>query len=77
MSRQNRREFLEQSMLAATAALGTTVATTADEGQSSSANERLRVAVLGVNGRGESHLSAFSKRKDTEVGLKMATQRRF
>ncbi len=35
--------------------------------QSKSPNERLSVAVVGVNGRGGSHLAAFAGRKDTQV----------
>jgi predicted dehydrogenase len=70
MTKQTRREFLENSMFAAAAAAATgSVASKqvfAAEG-SKSPNERLRVAVLGVNGRGQSHLSAFMKRNDTEV----------
>jgi predicted dehydrogenase len=69
MIRQSRREFLESSMLAATAAAMSGAAThvsAAEEG-SSSPNERLRVAVLGVNGRGQDHLSGFMGRKDCEV----------
>ena len=70
MSQHSRREFLEQSMFAAAsaAALGASVPhLSAAEKQSSSPNEKLRVALLGVNGRGQSHLSAFTGRKDTEV----------
>ena len=69
MSRQTRREFMEQSMLtaAAAAAAGSPAFVAAQEKQSKSPNERLRVAVIGVRGRGQSHLGAFSKRKDTEV----------
>lgn len=70
MSQQSRREFLEQSMFAAAgaAALGASVPhLSAAEKQSSSPNEKLRVALLGVNGRGQSHLGAFTGRKDTEV----------
>ncbi len=39
----------------------------AEEKQSTSPNERLGVAVVGVNQRGREHLNAYSKRKDTEV----------
>jgi predicted dehydrogenase len=35
--------------------------------QSSSPNERLRVAVVGVKGRGGTHIGAFAGRKDTEI----------
>jgi len=72
MSHQSRREFLEQSLFSATAAAFagsafSSVPLSADAAQSTSPNERLRVAVLGVRSRGQSHLSAFMDRKDTEV----------
>ncbi len=53
---------------AATAALATSAAqtSTAQEG-SSSPNEKLRVVVVGVNGRGTSHIGGFGKRKDCEI----------
>jgi len=68
MSHLSRRRFLEESMLAATAAVtaGAAAPLLAQE-QSKSANERLSVAVVGVNGRGKSHTGAFSARQDTEV----------
>ena len=70
MFRQSRREFLEQSMLTAAAAAmaGTSLPApvSADE-QSSSPNERLRIAVLGVHGRGKDHLGGFVGRQDCEV----------
>lgn len=72
MARQTRREFLEQSLFATTAAImaGSSPFLTAQaEEQSDSPNERLRVAVLGVNGRGGSHVGAFMSRKDTEVAV--------
>jgi len=67
-----RREFLEESLIAAAAATAGSLASAptaeaADKPGASSPNERLRVAVLGVRGRGQSHLSAFMGRKDTEV----------
>jgi predicted dehydrogenase len=72
MHNQTRREFLENSMLAAAAAAiaGSAPAAhlLAAEG-SSSANERLRVAVIGIRGRGGSHISGFANRKDTEVAV--------
>jgi len=70
MSNFSRREFLENSMLAATAAAATAsvspLPTFAADG-SDSPNERLRIAVLGVNGRGRSHLGGFMTRKGCEV----------
>ena len=73
MPRQTRREFLESSMLAATAAamagsgLASQASAQQNESQSSSPNERLRVAVVGLNGRGQSHLGGFMLRKDCAV----------
>ena len=72
MARQTRREFLENSLLATTAALmagSTSILPAQAEEQSDSPSERLRVAVLGVNGRGGSHVGAFTSRKDTEVAV--------
>jgi predicted dehydrogenase len=70
MTRQTRREFLENSMLAATAAAlagsGIVAPARAAE-ESSSPNERLRIAVLGLNGRGQAHLGGFMKRPGCEV----------
>jgi predicted dehydrogenase len=68
--RRNRRQFLEQSMYTAAAAAmasssGRLVGQ--DEPQSKSPNERLNVAVVGVNGRGGSHYGFFAARKDTLV----------
>src|SRR5262245_2690816 len=74
MSRKNRRQFLEDSMLAAAAAAtaGTqgSFAWAEQEPQSTSPNERLHVAVAGVGGRGGSHIGAYSMgpgRKDTVI----------
>ncbi len=71
MAKRTRRQFLEDSMFAAAAAaaVGSASPLLADESepQSSSPNERLSVAVVGVRGRGGSHISAFAGRKDTEV----------
>jgi len=71
MSKQTRREFLEQSLLTAAAAAvaGNVRPTHAAEvsKQSTSPNERLRVACIGVRGRGGSHLQHFGERKDCEI----------
>ncbi|GIW94741.1 MAG: NADH-dependent dehydrogenase [Pirellulaceae bacterium] len=66
---RNRREFLEDSMFATAAALAASAvpAVAAAQQQSSSPNERLGVVVMGVRGRGGSHIGAFAGRKDTEV----------
>jgi predicted dehydrogenase len=70
MSRRNRRQFLEDSMLAAAAAVTAGSAGDGEGGQEPgtwSPNARLGVAVVGVRGRGASHIGAFAGRKDTEV----------
>jgi predicted dehydrogenase len=69
MSRYTRREFLEDSLLvaAAMAALPAGKLLGQEQKQSSSPNEKLSVAVIGVNGRGKEHLEAYAGRKDTEV----------
>ena len=70
MTRQTRREFLENSMLAAAAAAmaGSKLASPASAAdESSSPNEVLRIGVLGLNGRGRSHLDGFMKRAGCEV----------
>ena len=67
---RTRREFLEDSMFAAAGAVaigsvGNVLA--ADEPQTKSPNERLNVAVVGVKGRGGTHIGAFAGRKDTVI----------
>jgi predicted dehydrogenase len=69
MARHTRRRFLEDTLLAAAAAAAAPAgaAFAAKERQSTSPNEKLSVGVIGVRGRGGSHLSAFVGRSDTEV----------
>jgi len=68
MSRLTRRQLLENSLIAATAALaGRAVPTAAKADENTSPNERLNVAVVGVRGQGRSHLHAYARRRDTLV----------
>lgn len=69
MSKRNRRQFLEESMLATAAAVAANsgLPLRAEDVQSKSPNEKLGVAVVGVKGRGGSHIGAFAGRKDTEI----------
>ena len=69
MARQTRRDFLENSLFAAAAAAtaGSVASAPVFAAGSKSPNERLRVAVLGVRSRGQSHLDGFFKRSDVEV----------
>jgi predicted dehydrogenase len=68
MSYLSRRRFLEDSMLAATAALAAgPISQVLAEEKSSSANDKLSVGIIGVNGRGGSHIAGFGSRKDCEI----------
>ncbi len=69
MSQFSRRDFLENSMFAAaTAALaGRSARSFAAEETAPGSAEILRVAVVGVNGRGGSHIDGFGKRKDCVI----------
>ncbi|HVW02974.1 MAG TPA: Gfo/Idh/MocA family oxidoreductase [Planctomycetaceae bacterium] len=71
MALRTRREFLEESLMAATAAAlaGTVAAPTLVSAAkaASGPNDVLRVAILGVNGRGQDHLSGFLRRQGCEV----------
>src|SRR5690606_37553229 len=61
-----RRYFLKMAAAAGAAATLETVPSRA-QAQSSSPNEKLGIAVIGVGGRGSDHLSNFAGRKDAEV----------
>ncbi|MDB4794283.1 Gfo/Idh/MocA family oxidoreductase [Pirellulaceae bacterium] len=67
MAKKTRRQFIEDSMFVTAAAVTASSAETASGHQSLSPNERLNVAVVGVRGRGNSHISAFAGRKDTHI----------
>ncbi len=71
MTKRNRRQFLEDSMMAAAVAVAASSAgelVQADDSPASgSPSERLGVAVVGVRGRGGSHIGAFAGRKGTEI----------
>jgi predicted dehydrogenase len=71
MARRNRRQFLQDSMLATAAAAMSTSAGrelfAQDQPASKSANERLNVACVGVKGRGGSHIGAWAAKADTAV----------
>ena len=70
MAHLSRRDFLEQSMwtAASLAAAPLLVRTAAAADKAASPNNVLRVAVVGLNGRGQSHLDGFiSLKQDCEV----------
>ncbi len=64
-----RRRFLEETLLAAAAGafVEPVRAVAAADKPSSSPNERLRVAVLGVRGRGQGHADAYAARSDCQL----------
>ncbi|HEV3167619.1 MAG TPA: Gfo/Idh/MocA family oxidoreductase [Isosphaeraceae bacterium] len=61
MSNVNRRTFL------ASAGSGAAALALASGARAAGPNDQLRVAVVGLRGRGESHVQGFSDRKDTAV----------
>jgi predicted dehydrogenase len=70
--RITRRGFVEQSIIAASAALAAGVPQTSEAADTNSerkvgANEKLRVAVIGVNGQGGSHLGEWLKNPDVDL----------
>lgn len=67
MSAHSRRDFLKRA--AKTAGLGAafTIAGTKASGRVLGANDRVRVAVAGINGRGQSFLAGFGAMKDVEI----------
>ncbi len=69
MMKRTRRQFLQDSMFVTSAAAlsaGPMISGSA-RAQGRSANDKLSCAVVGCRGRGGSHISAFSDRKDCEV----------
>jgi predicted dehydrogenase len=67
----SRREFLERSAIlsAAAAALGTGAATAEEPtaARTRSVNDKIRVAVVGVRGRGMSHVEGFAGKNNCEI----------
>ena len=66
MTRHTRRDFLK-SAAAAGLATSFTIAGTKASGQVLGANERLRIAVCGLNGRGRSHAGEYVEMDDVEL----------
>src|SRR5207248_2210286 len=62
--KQTRRSFLKGTLAAAATV---TLAGTKSSGRVLGANEVVRIGVAGLNGRGGSHVGAFSKMKDVEI----------
>jgi len=67
MGRMNRRTFLKGSAAAAGAISTFTISGTKSSGKVLGANDRIRVAVAGVNGRGRGHVSGLAGQPNVEV----------
>jgi hypothetical protein len=65
MSFITRRSFLHTSALATGAAL--LARSTSSYARTVGANNRLRIAVVGLNGRGKAHIAGWSEQKDVEI----------
>ncbi|MCA9246242.1 MAG: Gfo/Idh/MocA family oxidoreductase [Planctomycetales bacterium] len=66
MPASTRRQFLKHS--AASAAFATfTISGTKSSGRVIGANDKIRVGVAGINGRGQSHIDGFASQKNVEV----------
>ena len=70
MSKRNRRQFLEESLLAAAAAATAGVATSrvgAEEKPRVIANDKITAAIIGCGIRGKQHASGLAKLEDCEI----------
>jgi predicted dehydrogenase len=67
MSRHHRREFLKRAAVAGFAAATFTISGTKSSGKVLGANDTLRIAVAGINGRGQEHLHQFAGMKNVQV----------
>ena len=67
MTKVTRREFLEDSLLAATAAMAVPAVGLAQDVKSTGPNNTLRIACIGVRGRGTVHARTFAKLKNVQV----------
>lgn len=65
MSRMGRRQFLKTTSAFAGASLF--LSGTAASGRAIGANDRLRIAVAGVNGRGKSHIEGWLEQDNVEI----------
>jgi len=65
--KQSRRTFLKKSAVLAGLASTFAISGTRASGQILGANDRLRIGVVGINGRGKSHISEFGKTPNVEV----------
>ena len=63
----SRRSFMKKSMTAVGLASTFAISGTQASGQVLGANDRIRVGVVGINGRGTAHISEFGKLNNVEI----------
>src|SRR4051812_31908517 len=66
-SQLSRRQFMNRSLAAAGVGASFAIGGTKSSGRIIGANETIRVAVAGLNGRGGSHVGEFSKMPGVEI----------
>ncbi|NLF71466.1 MAG: Gfo/Idh/MocA family oxidoreductase [Candidatus Anammoximicrobium sp.] len=66
MFRQHRRDFLKRAATGGIAA-AFAISGTKASGRVLGANDRVRIAVAGVNGRGQQHITAYGEMRDVEI----------
>ena len=67
MSKFNRRQFVKGAASTATAFSLFTIGGTKSSRQVLGANDRIRIGVAGINGRGTSHIGGFAPMDGVEV----------
>ena len=67
MSRANRRTFLKNSLATAAGASLFTIAGTKSTGRVLGANDTIRIAIAGLNGRGGEHVKQFSSMENVQI----------
>jgi len=67
MSRATRRTFLKQSVIAASGVSAFAIAGTKSSGRVRGANDTIRIAIAGLNGRGGEHVKQFSKMENVQI----------
>ncbi len=78
----SRRRFLKSSLYGASAVTGAVtggsliIMGTKASGQIKGANDRVRIAVAGLNGRGQSHIGGWMKAKNTEIAYAIDPDRK-
>ncbi len=67
MTTSNRRTFLKQSLVAAAGTSAFAIAGTKASGRVLGANDTIRIAIAGLNGRGREHVKQFSNMENVQI----------